>query len=267
MPRAPRSSPPPQPIDSPRFAEERQARIAAQLREHGRVEVGALALEFGCSDDTIRRDLRALAQRGLVQKTHGGAVSVQTLAMPVAARLEVRAASKQRIAEAAAKRVQAHESLFIDGGSTALALAQRLAGPDAPRPLTVVTPAFDVAALFVSAPEVELVLAGGAWVGVQREFIGDHTVATIRAHRADWAFLGTCALHPRAGLTSTSLGDAQVKRAMIESSATCVVLVDATKHGVVAPHAVAPLGAVDLVISDAAPQWLVEAVGEVVHVR
>jgi DeoR/GlpR family transcriptional regulator of sugar metabolism len=267
MPRPARQPLPRVAPDSPRFAEERQARIAALLREHGRVEVAPLALEFRCSDDTIRRDLRALADRGLVQKTHGGAVAVQTLALPVAARLDVRAASKQRIAVEAAARVQAHEALFIDGGSTALALAQRLAAVDAPRPLTVITPAFDVAALFITTPDVQLVLAGGSWSAENREFFGEQAVATIRAHRADWAFLGTCALHARAGLTSTFPGDAQVKRAMIDAAAMCVVLVDASKHGVVAPHAVAPLDAIDLVISDAAPKWLVESVGEVVRVE
>ena len=66
--------------DSPRFAQERQARIAATLREQGRVEVSALAAEYGLSEDTIRRDLRLLASRGLVQKTHGGAVALYTTA-------------------------------------------------------------------------------------------------------------------------------------------------------------------------------------------
>ncbi|MCU0635410.1 MAG: DeoR/GlpR family DNA-binding transcription regulator [Gemmatimonadaceae bacterium] len=256
---------PPGPDDAPRFAEERQARIAATLREQGRVEVGALALEYGCSDDTIRRDLRALAARGLVQKTHGGAVAVQTLALPVGERMEVRAASKRAIARAAGRRVQPHESLFIDGGSTALAFAQWLAGPDAPRPLTIITPSFDVAALFVAAPQVQLVIAGGTWSPENRECYGEQAVATIRAHRAEWAFLGACAVHPRAGITSTFTGDAAVKRAMIDSAATRVVLVDASKHGIIAPHAVADLAAIDLVVTDAVPRWLVEAVGEVLQ--
>jgi DeoR/GlpR family transcriptional regulator of sugar metabolism len=122
-----------------------------------------------------------------------------------------------------------------------------------------------VAALFVGAPDVQLVIAGGTWSPENRECFGEQAVATIRAHRADWAFLGACAVHRRAGITSTFAGDAQVKRAMIDAAATRVVLVDASKHDVVAPHAVADLSAIDLVISDAAPRWLVEAVGEVVQ--
>ena len=75
-----------------------------------------------------------------------------------------------------------------------------------------------------------------------------------------------CALHPRAGLTSALDGDAQVTRAMIESAATVVVLADSTKYEMVAPHAVAELREIDLLITDAAPTWVAGAVREVVNV-
>ena len=122
-----------------------------------------------------------------------------------------------------------------------------------------------MAALFANDPTVQLVLAGGTWSHETREFFGDQAQATIRAHRADWAFLGACALHQRAGLTSSLAGDAQVKRAMIESAAACAVLADATKHDMVAPYAVADLREIDLVISDDGPAWLAGTVREVVR--
>ena len=137
--------------------------------------------------------------------------------------------------------------------------------PSAARPLTIITAAFDVAALFANDPTVQLVLAGGTWSHETREFYGDQAQATIRAHRADWAFLGACALHQRAGLTTSIAGDAHVKRAMIESAANCAVLADATKHDMVAPYAVADLREIDLVISDAGPSWLAGTVREVVR--
>lgn len=250
----------------PRFAQERQARIAETLRDAGRVEVAVLAREFRVSEDTIRRDLRLLAARGLIQKTHGGAVALFSNALPMSQRLEVRPGPKRAIARAAAARVLGHQTLFIDGGSTTLALAQVLAEPGAPRPLTVITAAFDVAALFAADPTVHLILAGGTWSFESREFFGEQAQATIRAHRADWAFLGACALHPRAGLTSTVKGDAQVKRAMIESAATVAVLADSTKHDLVSPYAVAELREIDLVLTDDAPSWLSTTVRELVKV-
>ncbi len=264
----PLTKPPlPPPETGPRFAQERQARIAATLREQGRVEVATLAADYELSEDTIRRDLRVLAARGLIQKTHGGAVSLQLSALPVVERLDVRATTKRAIARAAFERVRPHMTLFIDGGSTTLALAQLLAASDAPRPLTIITTAFDVTALFLTDPQVQLVMAGGTWSPETREFLGDQAQATIRAHRADWAFLGACALHARAGLTSVLAGDAQLKRAMIDAAAACAVLSDSSKHDTVAPYAVADLREIDLFISDVTPPWLVSVAKEVALVE
>lgn len=250
----------------PRFAEERQSAIARVLRESGRVEVSALAALYQVSEDSIRRDLRLLAARGLVQKTHGGAVALHLGAMPMAQRSDVKVSVKRSIGRAAAAKVQAHQTLFIDSGTTALALAQALNAADAPRPLTVITAALDVALLFCGDAKVNLVLAGGTWSHETRAFFGTLAEAAIRAHRADWAFLGACALHPRLGLSSSHAGDAQLKRAMLESALQRVVLADASKFELVQPQVVAGLDQVDLVISDAVPKWLRDAVTAVERV-
>jgi len=244
------------PSATPRFAQERQREIAESLREAGRVEVAPLAAHYAVSEDTIRRDLRALAEHGLVQKTHGGAVALHASALPAAERAGVRAGVKRAIARAAAAHVRAHQTLFIDGGSTTLALAQQLRGAAQLRPLTVVTTSLDVVNVLLDDRQVRLVLAGGTWLPEARIFEGAQGLATLRAHRADIAFLGACALHRRIGLTSQEAGDAASKRAMIECAAQRFVLTDASKLDAVAPHAVCALSEVDRVISEAAPAWL-----------
>ncbi len=241
---------------APRFAQERQREIAQALRESGRVEVAALAAHYDVSEDTIRRDLRLLAARGLVQKTHGGAVALHAAVIPAAERAAVLAPTKRAIARAALAHVRPHQTLFIDGGSTTLALAQLLRAAGAPRPLTVVTTAFDVASALLDERQVQLVLAGGAWMPESRIFEGAQALATLNAHRADIAFLGACALHRRAGLTANDAGDAALKRAMVDGAAQRIVLSDASKLDAVAPHAVCALADVDRVICDAAPAWL-----------
>lgn len=250
----------------PRFAEERQSAIARVLRESGRVEVSALAALYQVSEDSIRRDLRLLESRGLVQKTHGGAIALHVGALPMAQRSDVKVSVKRAIGRAAAARVQAHQTLFIDSGSTALALAQALASAGAPRPLTIVTAALDVALLFCGDAKVTLVLAGGEWLHETRAFFGPQAEATIRAHRADWAFLGACAVHPRLGLTSSQAGDALLKRAMLECALQRVLLADASKFELVQPQVVAGLDQVDVVVTDATPKWLRAAVKAVERV-
>jgi DeoR/GlpR family transcriptional regulator of sugar metabolism len=264
-----RSAPPqpPEPLPRPRFAEERQSAIAAALREHGRVEVAALAALHEVSEDSIRRDLRLLAARGLVQKTHGGAVALHVGALPMAQRSVVKPTTKRVIGRAAAARVQAHQTVFIDSGSTALAAAQALGAADAPRPLTVITAALDVALVFCNDANVTLVLAGGTWSHETRAFFGPQAEASFRAHRADWAFVGACALHPRLGLSASHAGDAQLKRAMLEGAQQRVLLADASKFELVRAHRVAGLDEVDVVISDAAPRWLRAAVKTVERVQ
>lgn len=247
--------------EAPRFVAERQQHIAEALRNLGRVEVAALATEFGVSEDTVRRDLRQLAARGLAHKTHGGAVAIHSAALPTRSRAALLPAAKAAIAQRALAEVQAHHTLFIDGGSTTLALVQALCAPGAPRPLAVITHALDAALLLADAAqagELTLVLAGGLWQPEPRIFTGPQAEATLRAHRADIAFLGACALHPRAGLTATLPAEAPIKRAMVEGAARRIVLSDASKLGQVAPCAVASADEVDLVISNGTAPWLGE---------
>jgi DeoR family transcriptional regulator, glycerol-3-phosphate regulon repressor len=240
----------------PRFAQERQKEIAQSLRESGRVEVSALAVHYDVSEDTIRRDLRLLAAHGLVQKTHGGAVALHTSVLPAAERAGVRVTAKRAIARAAAAHVRPHQTLFIDGGTTTLALAQLLRASGTPRPLTVVTTALDVATTLLDDAQIRLVLAGGAWMPQARIFEGPQALATLRSHRADIAFLGACAVHRRVGITADEAGDMALKRAMIDGAAQRFVLVDASKLDAVEPHAVCALAEIDRVVCDAAPAWL-----------
>ena len=157
-PTAPDDAPPtpgvPPDTGAPRFAQERQQRIAAVLRDRGRVEVAALAAVYEVSEDTIRRDLRSLAQRGLVQKTHGGAVALNAAAMPMQQRSDVLPAAKRAIARLALQQISPHQTLFIDAGTSTLALVQLLREAPALRPLTVVSHALDVMLALADVPQI-----------------------------------------------------------------------------------------------------------------
>lgn len=120
----------------------------------------------------------------------------------------------------------------------------------------MVTHSLDVVCALSGDPLVRLVLAGGTWQPELRVFCGPQAVATAAAHRADMAFLGACALHARAGLTASDAAEAALKRAMVEGAAQRIVLTDSSRLDAVVPHAVAALGELDLVISDARPAWL-----------
>lgn len=231
------------------FAEERRQLILTALTRDGRVEVAALAERFAVSEDTVRRDLNTLAERGFLQKTHGGAVALATARMDWQSRRSVLTEAKARIGAAAAALVEPHQTLFVDAGLTTLEFARALRA----RPLQVVTNSLDVAMAFADDQDVQLVLSGGEWFGRERHLSGPAALATLRAHRADLAILGACAVHATLGVTATHPGDAEVKRAMFEGAARRVLLADRGKFDQVAPNFVAALDDFDLLITDSTP--------------
>ena len=238
------------------FARERQARILGELRRSGRVRVGELAALLGVSEDSVRRDLRALSVAGHLQKTHGGAVLLDPARMAWADRQDVAAAAKDAIAVAAASAdlVQPGDTVVLDAGSTVLAFARALTV----RPLSVITNSLDIAVLFAADPEVDLTVAGGQWSRHSRYFTGSATVAALARHRAHWAFLGACALDPVAGATSVDADDADTKTAMAQAARRTAVLADSSKHEGVAPHLVLPPSGIGLLVTDddaAAVRW------------
>lgn len=240
------------------FTRERRQEVLLRLQRHGRVEVGPLARELGVSEDTVRRDLRALAGDGHLQKTHGGAIALDPARMSWDAREQLAAGAKQAIGAAAAQLVRPGQTVLLDTGSTVLSLVHVLLAARQVRPLTVVTNSLDAALALDADPGITVHVTGGEWDRRSRFLTGPGAVAGVQRYRADWAFLGTCALDPRTGATSVDAGDAAVKVAMAGSAAQVVVLADRTKLNTTAPHLVLTPEAVDVLVTDVddvAQQW------------
>lgn len=243
------------PHTSGMFAPERRHYILEALTREGRVEVASLAAALDVSEDTVRRDLKALTEQGFLQKTHGGAVLLATARVPFPARHQVRTDSKAAIGQHAARHVEPGQTLFIDAGTTTLELARHLPAVE----LTVVTNSLDVASALADRAGLRLILCGGEWYGAERYFSGPAAEAAIAGYRADLAFIGACAVHPRHGLTATGASDARIKAAMIHQAERALLLADASKFGHITSHGVAPLSAFDRLVTDEAPPWAAAA--------
>ena len=196
---------------SPRFTAERQRRIEEMLREQGRVEVLELARLLQVSEHTVRRDLLALQGQGLLQRTHGGAVTLDTQRLGLGARAAVLADAKAAVGRAAAALVEPGQTVVLDAGSTPLAMARALTV----RPLTVITSSLDVAAIFAGDAQVQIALTGGTWQHDNRALWGPAAVAMLANCRADWAVPGACAIDATLGVSAPDEADAALKRAMI----------------------------------------------------
>ncbi len=233
-------------VQSPRFTAERQRRIELLLREQGRVEVLELARILQVSEHTVRRDLLALQSQGVLQRTHGGAVTLDTSRLDVAARAAVLPEAKAAIGRAAAALIEPGQTIVLDAGSTPLAMARALTV----RPLTVITSCLDIAALFADDPQVTIALTGGTWQRTHRALWGPAANAMLAQCRADWAVPGACAIDVTLGVSAPDEADAAMKRAMIACARRTLILGDHSKLGSAAAFHVAAWSQVHLLLLD-----------------
>lgn len=230
------------------LTEERHRRIIEDLRVQGRVLAADLAMEFGVSTDTVRRDLRELDEAGMLRRVHGGALPRVGDTDPVLIRARRAPEAKASIARRAAQIVHDGQVIMLDGGTTTLELARAL-----PERLTatVVTNSLPIALALADRRRVEVIVIGGTLRGRGEVTVGAAAVAEIAAVRADVLFLGVCGLHPEIGVSVVDAEEREGKRAMIAGAAEVVGLADHDKLGAALPFVVAPLTAVTTLVTDA----------------
>ena len=192
----------------------RQKYLIDILSEKGQITISELVDRLQVSADTLRRDLSDLEKQGLAQKNHGGAIALNLSAMNRQNRNTLLPDTKKRLGKMVAEKIPGGSTLFLDAGSTVLAVATQIQGP-----MTVITPSLDIAQHFSTRADIQLILLGGKWDMQQRLFAGSATVSLLERYRADIAVLGTCALHADLGLSASQEADAEVKRAMLAASA------------------------------------------------
>jgi DeoR/GlpR family transcriptional regulator of sugar metabolism len=255
------------------LAQQRQAAILDLIRQNGGVRVSHLVRQFGVSDMTIRRDLEALAERGLVDKVYGGA----TIAGPgsteepgfVAKSVRQRA-EKAAIAAHAAKLVEPGTAVALSAGTTTAALAAELVDVSG---LTVVTNSIPVADALYQAgrPDQTVVLTGGVRTPSDA-LAGPVAEAAITTLNVDVLFLGVHGMSPRTGFTTPNLMEAGINRLLVNAARRLVVLADHTKWETVGIATIARLDDADILVTDSglppeARSQLADRVGELVIVE
>lgn len=233
------------------YPEERHQRIATLVLQQGRVTVTDLAVTFGVTTETVRRDLAQLERAGLLRRVHGGAVSAATLPTPepaLADRDGTRGHQKDLIAKAAlALLPPSGGSLLLDAGTTTARLAGLLPGD---RRLHVITHAVPIAARLAGASGLQLQVVGGQVRGTTQAAVGPEALRAYGDLRADVAFVGTNALTAGHGLSTPNPDEAAVKRALVRAGRQVVVLADSAKLGREDLVRFATIDEVDVLITD-----------------
>ena len=227
-------------------AERRQA-ILASVERDGKVVASELVTSLGVSEDTVRRDLRDLAARGLLHRVHGGALASAPPNYSFTDRLEVSHEEKAALAEAALPLVVGARVAIFDGGTTTLELARRLP----PRyDGTIVTNSPPLALALANHPKAEVRLVGGRLLKDAQLAVGAAAVEAFHRVRADICVLGICSLHPDVGVTTHDDEEADVKRAMVASAGEVMALATADKLRTASPWVVAQLADIDYLVTD-----------------
>jgi DeoR family fructose operon transcriptional repressor len=245
------------------FAEERKQQILQYIEKQDRASVGELSEAFQVSEVTIRRDLKELEQEGLLRRTHGGALANRSGAAFEPSMVEKESSfteEKERIAQQASALVQTGETLFLDSGTTVLALARLLPTIDR---LRVVTNSNPVLQALSSLESIELISTGGTVRPGTQSMVGPLAEQVLQSIHVDRVFLGMNGVHLTHGLTTPHLLEARMKQHMIQAAREVVLLCDSSKLGQTSFAHVAPLQAIHRLVTDqAASEETVRAIEE-----
>ncbi|MBT2483960.1 MULTISPECIES: DeoR/GlpR family DNA-binding transcription regulator [unclassified Microbacterium] len=226
---------------------QRKTHLLDILSREGRVVAKSVARQLGVSDDSIRRDLRELADAGRVIRVYGGALPVPAADRPVGERRTLATASKERVARRAAELIRPGSTIVLDAGTTTLAMTRLL--PHGAN-LTVITPSPTIALAVADHSEARVIIIGGELDRYSSVAGGALAMEAIRHIAADTFFLGVTGVDPEQGLTTGSLDDAVTKRAITERCADTIVLASEEKIGAVSRFPVIGFDAVTEIISD-----------------
>jgi DeoR/GlpR family transcriptional regulator of sugar metabolism len=213
------------------FAPERQDHIARIVAEHGRARVSDLAVQFGVSSVTIRKDLLALEAEGRVVRAHGGAIlpdrNRSELAFEIRERMQQD--EKSRIGAAAAASVEDGESIVMDASTTALAVARRLKARGGWSQLTVVTNGLRLASELAGSPGITVLMLGGRVRWEALSVVGQLGDGLFKRINVQTAFVGAAGFTIDSGLSDATDEEAQIKRSMVAAAREVVAIVDHTK--------------------------------------
>ncbi|MEA5050285.1 MAG: DeoR/GlpR family DNA-binding transcription regulator [Oscillospiraceae bacterium] len=227
----------------------RQQKILELLEEKENIHIFDLVELCGVSQATARRDLDELARKGLIVRSHGGAVRrrMSVFEQPHMQKLGMHITEKARIAKCAAALVNDGDSIYIDSGTTAMMVGQNLTER---KNLTVITHNLDFANSVMLDPSSKLIVTGGMRREDFNSLSGSIVEAFVRTIKVDKVFSGADAVDSEQGLYLSNFEELGLKRLIVECARSAILVTDHSKfleQGIVK---ICDLSAFDLIITD-----------------
>jgi DeoR family transcriptional regulator of aga operon len=212
----------------------RRDRLAALVDDRRFLRVFDASEILGVSEVTVRGDLTALESAGRLVRVHGGAMPAPHSAPEPTFEqaLSLEAESKRAIGELAASLVVSGQSVILDVGSTALAVAEALVRRADLVDVAVITNGLSIAlALEAAIPRFTVVVTGGTLRPLQHSLVNPSASPFLESVHVDIAFIGCNGIDPVRGVTNVNYPEAEVKRRMVQSSTRRVLIADGSKFG------------------------------------
>ena len=231
---------------------ERRDKIKDIIEKEEEVRVPQLADFFGTSQATIRTDLKEMERAKLLQRTHGGAISIGSAYKSyydttLKERMNINKEEKQKIAQAGANLVQDGDTIIIDSGTTSIYLARELSQK---KNLTIVTNAVLVAQELFYNPSIKVILLGGNVEPGNQFTYGNDTVTQLQKYRANKYLMSIDGISVEHGLTTYHHQELELSRLMIERSNEVIIVADHSKIGKEGFSNITDISCVDVIITD-----------------
>ncbi|MFQ5604884.1 MAG: transcriptional repressor AgaR [bacterium] len=228
---------------------ERRSEILDILQRDGNVRVQEICKRFKVSEVTIRNDLKVLGQKGLVHRTHGGAISSNFFVrdLPVEDKRKKHVEEKRRIGKRAAELVQDGETVILDSGSSTMEIARNFGSK---KNLTVITNAINIAWELAQFENLTVTLTGGIMRPESYSLVGPHAESTLRKHFVEKFFMGVDGFHVEHGLTTPNVLEAHLNKLMIDISRETIVVTDSSKFGVRSFSLISDVTEISKVVTD-----------------
>jgi DeoR/GlpR family transcriptional regulator of sugar metabolism len=234
--------------------DKRRIEIKKLLLENSSASVSNLSDIFKVSELTIRRDLKRLKDEGFLERVHGGAITSKIRAefSPVYLEdLKQCRKEKQLIANEAAKRISDGEAIILESGTSCLELVYHLENVRNIFIYTASVPiAYELWKIALNRHDIEVNICGGQVEIKSNTLIGSNAVNFFKDIHADKAFIGAVSVSLKSGITTSSILDAEVTKAIIANSKKVILLADSSKFGKSGHISIVNLKSINEIITD-----------------